>query len=1855
MTTSTKNPLRDLVLEWPYAREFVLDTMDHDLIQRHGELLLSRSINIGRIVAFVGAGVSMSYGRISWRELVRELLESAEKEYRDGKFGEKHPRINIIYQTLQALKPTDNSDKDGAWREMPAARLLILFQIADELGEAIHRLKEENPGQQLNSVRKYARQLVYDDAGHARRLLGLACRGEQAREAAGEVAPVAAAKDDKSSDPLDWFDKHLEHRQLLRDLTSRQPQPPYHVIFERGNLTNISRDLPEGPLKKLCGKFVESRNQTSYLNPTHRFVVAAALAALEPEARDKYLEKPKPGLRRPFREETVDLERDPLQLLVNRLGVRRFITTNYDLDIERMMLDRGYRLSPNSGGEKPDKNLITESVNALEARARDFVFSKDGAAHLIDFAVQDGRFVLDLVHLHGRATDGTDIIATEADYQRLYLHDERGLGRGRDLIDGAINLAFRGNALLFVGNGMGEDDLLRPLRYFMSEGPSGRESDAIALLPDLKGEQARIEEKANLLRRYGVYTIHFGRGLFKSRDEESREDGKPRLGDKSNEPDKPREEFLLSGLVALIRFLVKRIGKLTDRQREVPKADYDVNRDKLSTAIQDELRKIESQGRDQPADPQGKPLSQRLVVVDTKTGKLVLNKISEIERPLVLNEIERQPLLIECELQTIDYLLDFCVRASLSLPEALEDDPELRAARILAENTEDAIVAGFLSATMSRLQGTWAEWSRQWFGDISPRAPMPRDEPMPHDSKWKGLPGILARGARIDRRRAITVPADRNSQRQPGSGGRFGIKTSQTLAQACAALSLHRDSRYRRATAMITKGRRVFVLAAPRGVGKGHFFSALTEDEGLARFLAASWPGSRPPARYVAAFAFNFSFSVELGSGFDRLTRFLRKRIHDLYGTKRVTNRGRETFAKRFSDRCDEFAGKTRDPQLRDEAVPHSGHRIGLLNFLFAVLAGKFKELPRPPGRFVLLFNATHLLFTGQGFAKSSDVTRLFGVLLNPAYSSAAVDVIFVTEDKGIPIEFRDRKLTSLPGGPGIPNPKETPPVQWSVEVVHSSKERLRSDTEEGAELTKLRLRRRGTGDAENVALFLRLRPAMLGVVAAAAFPRTLGAIVLNQRGHEEKINLQTLENEVADIFDKQTKNHRVVDRAGYVKAISTVGDVSASKKAQTSEVSKRTVAEINRRFGEYFKAFGKSRFALTLAFAAADEELLASENPAKAIQILDQIRTEVSGIDDPSREDSIVRAVIAIHRRRGVTQGPFRRILEETVASHYPEALDSASTQKQIRLFRCLSQLCEELLVALSMIGCPIERACLATLPFGALDTPLDASYANDEQRKAMVAAALEILVQRCLIFRFEPTMEAPSNSSERADIERFGVHRHVQRHVFRQLKQPFVEHAEIESYMPTLYASQPNDLPYPTITAQDRIRKIVAWLSRYPSSGRLSEWENSAEEPPHIQSRMLRAAYGTIRTVYGVGVVARFHEFGDKRTPPTVGYFEEHRQQVRWLLRRAKDVERLLEADARKSLKDYITSLRTEPVKPLKAGFKKKLQREADKKIDKRKELIDEKLSQDLPFYSGDIAWLYNECGVLSLVQGRLNDAGKLFSEALRALGPIERRGTPAALSASVRLNRALVDIELGNLRKAETALRDIIAQQDEHRAVRWIAIGYRGLIEHIRGNLDDAALRYQGAVTVLTRLKRNRAASIFSRHSADLHRRLKGKENLKKAEQLADNAVNLAAAGSHADVLHQARLSRLQIKAAVKGRESFAELRKELEGIETYAKMMGMPRLEVETAYVDAFFRYELGDLTMAMKSITRSLAIANDCDLVLRKIGGTLLAAKICVALGMHEGARTLAETAKVMATTAEFSMDQDTAQTILASL
>lgn len=103
-------------------------------------------------------------------------------------------------------------------------------------------------------------------------------------------------------------------------------------------------------------------------------------------------------------------------------------------------------------------------------------------------------------------------MVTNEDYQKHYLSidDQRA-----DMED-ALSAAFGGNAILFVGSGMGEDDLLRPLRQFVGDHVPRSRRLAIAIVPaDKKGGDRAVDlEKLRSLQRYGVYTIHTGNAGF---------------------------------------------------------------------------------------------------------------------------------------------------------------------------------------------------------------------------------------------------------------------------------------------------------------------------------------------------------------------------------------------------------------------------------------------------------------------------------------------------------------------------------------------------------------------------------------------------------------------------------------------------------------------------------------------------------------------------------------------------------------------------------------------------------------------------------------------------------------------------------------------------------------------------------------------------------------------------------------------------------------------------------------------------------------------------------------------------------------------------------------------------------------------------------------------------------------------------------------------------------------------------------------------------------------------------------------------------------------------------------------------
>jgi tetratricopeptide (TPR) repeat protein len=443
-------------------------------------------------------------------------------------------------------------------------------------------------------------------------------------------------------------------------------------------------------------------------------------------------------------------------------------------------------------------------------------------------------------------------------------------------------------------------------------------------------------------------------------------------------------------------------------------------------------------------------------------------------------------------------------------------------------------------------------------------------------------------------------------------------------------------------------------------------------------------------------------------------------------------------------------------------------------------------------------------------------------------------------------------------------------------------------------------------------------------------------------------------------------------------------------------------------------------------------------------------------------------------------------------------------------------------------------------------------------------------------------------------------------------------VEFSEIDRFSLTSYASQPNDLSELTPEAHAALRRTVAALSGYPGSDeglathvRLRKLISENSEALDLRKWMLRAAYGIFRFIYSVSSLARLtiaHEHIERggvsvdATQTGTGIFESHRQQIWWLLKQAGASPPVTYAAG------------NVPAAPT---------------VEVRDDLL-------APFYAEEVVWLYNECGVLSLVEGRLADASDLFELALRtvetSLEP--HRGGP--LSELIYLNLAIVDIDRGHIRRARDALKRILRLvQDEESTTHWIAKGYLARIRHLTGDAENAERDYAKVIEALIKQNETRAASIFARHRVDLVR-VQTETRVPDAARELERAMQLARDGGHADVQQWIILS--EARLLLSRTESFnsGDVHSRLDAVETYARMMGMDRLSCGIDYIRARLYKRNGDFRSASSYARSALEIASRHDLRLRKTSILPFYASIHYALRSVESCRPLMEQALFMA-------------------
>lgn len=448
---------------------------------RSGREILHEAVNTGRLVAFVGSGLSLVYGQPTWGEFVKSLraklktaISAAEAE---GKLSPGEAGRMLAMAGITDIKDSDS---------------LVTLELIRRAYALIQSRSEATPDKDL-----YRRDL-------------------QSLFAFNAITPGLLSK-------------RLDHLGIsIADLTGTgdAAEAKLAAIYNTRTFAQLAKIGGNGRLGLLAnglraepnrfGKPDES-NLHRALPIDRRSALAVFLAHCQ-GSRDEVLNTLKTATTSdPAPEPPPRPLLDPLRELDEWLGLRRYLSTNYDLGLEDQ-----HMVAPEEAPLTPDNlkrhNIeISDDDHALTCQHRDGRVVRsdvnDGlhVAPLFDFALGGVDNTVHIYHLHGRVDRPETMIAADSEYNRLY----RSEGIARTAFDHAYDTLIVGNPILFVGSGMTEADLNRVLRANVSNPDLLRAAPSIVLREAIKPQRELLLEQTQLATKLGVrvvYTGHARRG-----------------------------------------------------------------------------------------------------------------------------------------------------------------------------------------------------------------------------------------------------------------------------------------------------------------------------------------------------------------------------------------------------------------------------------------------------------------------------------------------------------------------------------------------------------------------------------------------------------------------------------------------------------------------------------------------------------------------------------------------------------------------------------------------------------------------------------------------------------------------------------------------------------------------------------------------------------------------------------------------------------------------------------------------------------------------------------------------------------------------------------------------------------------------------------------------------------------------------------------------------------------------------------------------------------------------------------------------------------------------------------------------
>ena len=605
----------------------------------------------------------------------------------------------------------------------------------------------------------------------------------------------------------------------------------------------------------------------------------------------------------------------------------------------------------------------------------------------------------------------------------------------------------------------------------------------------------------------------------------------------------------------------------------------------------------------------------------------------------------------------------------------------------------------------------------------------------------------------------------------------------------------------------------------------------------------------------------------------------------------------------------------------------------------------------------------------------------------------------------------------------------------------------------------------------------------------------------------------------------------------------------------------------------------GASRIALTLLLAACEHMVIqAPDAYAGGLEAQEFIRNTVEAVRNVGhdrRDQLVLEAVLDRYQRYHKIGDP---------------DLDS--------------DLHAIILRHLGVIGTPISSAVLVRLPefrnyFQRIGIELEMS------RRRFLVRALTVLAYRGLVFRLDPHPSVMVLGQDHDEWDndkeyRYALHRIIQSFAVSKLDPNALDPLKRNNFAPTLYSSHASSGTQLTRGSYRFLRSLMIGLSQYPDVPQnelgIEPWLFTTCSNA-VRAQAVRAALTLARSTYSVAVISRLSdqrpigEGVEKR-----GHLETYRVRLRWIIRMPWEL--------------------LEKPKPV-AGRPDWYREDGD-------------FGQVCALYRDEIVWLYNELGIISLVQGSLSDALGFLRQAYEFNERIEGRSYEGAIAHHINLNYAIVQMERGRLPSVRNRLR-LVREATKERAwtLHHNAKGYLCVHDHITGRTDGLSKRFREVTDFFQKHNDSRAAAVFLNHRG----RFLIAKNPDNAARCIKDARDMADTGGHEDLRHHIELSIIKLRlwkhqhlADEAPRLAHSENLRELSAIEAYARRMGIWSLQCDALRIRAEFLLLQGETTTAGRLLIRSMAICQRTTMRLRLNNALTIYGKVLYHRGDLKSAR-----------------------------